>query len=44
MQGENKIRNELYSKVEKIQTLEQFEKEINTSSIDVTFKKILLNY
>ena len=44
MQGENKIRNELYEKIKKAKTLTQIEKEVNSASIDLTYKKYLLSF
>jgi len=44
MQGDNKIRNELYEKIKKVTSLMQFEKEINSAAIDVLYKKLFLSY
>ena len=44
LQGENKVRNELYDNIKKAQTEEEFEKAVTTAPIDGLYKKVLLNY
>jgi len=44
MQGENKVRNELFEKLKNAKTISQFEKEINSAWIDLQYKKYLLSY
>ncbi len=44
IEGENKVRNEVYENLKKCQTVEEFEKAVQTSAIDGLYKKIILNY